>query len=120
MAISETIELLQDLVRIPSVSPSLAPDEGTGEGAIATFAVEWLKLRGVEAWVDDVAAGRSNAVGRVAGAPGPTLILYAHLDTVQTTNMTIVGMPAASKRAASIQPHDPTSDTGPSRTDTSA
>src|SRR5438445_13685264 len=83
------MELLQDLVRIPSVSPSLAPDEGTGEGAIATFAVEWLKLRGVEAWVDDVAAGRVNAVGRVTGGPGPTLVLYAHLDTVQTTNMTI-------------------------------
>jgi acetylornithine deacetylase len=89
MAISKTTALLQDLVRIPSVSPSLAPDEGTGEGAIAAFAVEWLKRHGVDAWVDDVAPRRANAVGRLSAGPGPTLVLYAHLDTVQTSNMTI-------------------------------
>ncbi|HET9441214.1 MAG TPA: M20/M25/M40 family metallo-hydrolase [Longimicrobiales bacterium] len=81
-------QVLQQLVRTPSVNPTLAPDEGTGEQAIAAFAVEWLAARGVQAWVDEVAPGRYNAVGAVG--PGKrTLAACAHLDTVQTTGMTI-------------------------------
>src|SRR5438552_3424242 len=87
--ISETTALLQELVRIPSVSPAIDPIEGTGEAAIAQFAVDWLKERGVEAWLDDVVPGRPNAVGRVGRGTGPTLVLYAHTDTVQVSNMTI-------------------------------
>ncbi len=86
---TETTALLADLVRIPSVSPTIDPVDGTGEQAIAEFAVEWLRARGIEAWLDDVAPGRPNAVGRVGSGPGPTLVLYAHTDTVQVSNMTI-------------------------------
>jgi acetylornithine deacetylase len=89
MTLTETTVLLQDLVKIPSVSPSLAPDEGTGEGEVAAFAVDWLKARGIEAWIDDVAPGRPNAVGRIVSGTGPTLVLYGHTDTVQTSNMSI-------------------------------
>jgi acetylornithine deacetylase len=81
--------LLQDLVRIPSVSPSLAPGEGQGEQAVAEFAVNWLRERGVEAALEPVAPGRPNAVGRLGNGRGPTLVLYGHLDTVQASNMTI-------------------------------
>lgn len=86
---AETIALLQDLVRIPSISPTLAPDEGTGEQAVAEFAAQWLNQRGVEAWLEPVAPGRPNVVGRVGRGHGPTLILYGHLDTVQVSNMTV-------------------------------
>lgn len=73
--------LLSDLVAIDSQNPSLASGRG-GERAIAQFCVEWLLARGVEAWVDEVAADRCNAVARVSGGAGLTVALCAHLDTV--------------------------------------
>src|SRR5258706_16297076 len=89
MSLSDTTLLLQDLVRIPSVSPTIAPDEGTGEGEIAAFAGDWLKARGIEAWIDDVVAGGPNAGGRLTAGPGPTLVRDPHTDTVQTSNLTV-------------------------------
>lgn len=83
------VELAQALVRIPSVNPTLVPDEAHGEAAVAGFACEWLSARGVRAWLDDVAPGRANVVAEVSGEPGPTLVLCAHLDTVGTAGMTI-------------------------------
>ena len=83
------VELAQELIRIPSVNPTLVPDEGTGETAVAQFACQWLSARGVAAWLDEAAPGRPNAVGEVRGEAGPTLVLCAHLDTVSTTGMTI-------------------------------
>lgn len=73
--------LLGDLVRIDSQNPDLVPG-AAGERAIAEFCVHWLDSHGVEAWIDDVAPGRCNAVARVRGGDGPTLTLCAHLDTV--------------------------------------
>ena len=86
----ETITALTaDLVRIPSVNPTVAPAEGGDERAIARFACEWLEARGVAAWSEDAAPGRPNVVAEVGGGNGPTLVLCAHLDTVGTTGMTI-------------------------------
>ena len=85
------IGLLGDLVRIPSVNPTLAPDEAHTERAIAVFACDWLNARGVRAWQEEAAPGRPNVaaeVGRPDGE-GPTLVLYGHLDTVGTAGMTI-------------------------------
>jgi len=95
----DPIPLLEALIRIPSVNPSIAPDEATGEGAIAEFIRDWLLAHDVPAALEMVAPGRPNVVGRVgrdpgaAGAPGPggakTLVFYAHIDTVGTQGMTI-------------------------------
>lgn len=79
--------LLEQLVSIPSVNPSLA-EAGTGERAIAEFAADWLNRHGVRGWVDEVAPGRFNAVGEVGQGPR-TLAACAHLDTVQINGMTI-------------------------------
>lgn len=79
--------LVADLVRVPSVNPAIAPEEGGDERAIAAFACEWLEARGVRAWTEDAAPGRPNAVAEVAGGDGPTLVLCAHLDTVGTAGM---------------------------------
>ncbi len=86
------LDLLGRLVAIPSVNPTLAPEEGTGEAEIAAFACRWLTERGVRAWLEEAAPGRPNAVAVVgdAGAgAGPALVLCAHIDTVSTAGMTI-------------------------------
>lgn len=83
------LDVLQRLVRTPSVNPSLAPGEGTGEVAVAGVARDWLAEHGIEAWVEDVAPGRANAVARIGSGNGPTLVFCAHIDTVSTEGMTI-------------------------------
>jgi acetylornithine deacetylase len=82
------LPVLEALVRIDSRNPQLVPD-GPGERAIADYCRDWLLAAGAEAWLDEVAPGRWNAVGRVRGGPGPTLVLCAHLDTVAVDGMTI-------------------------------
>jgi acetylornithine deacetylase len=83
------VDLLQQLVRIPSVNPSLVPSEPHGEGTIATFACEWLNAHGVTARLEEAAPGRPNVVAAAGRGDGPTLVLCAHLDTVGTEGMTI-------------------------------
>lgn len=83
------LALLQQLIAIPSINPGLAPDEGTGERAIAEFARDWLLERGVSAWVDEIEAGRCNTVGETGAGKGPTLVACAHLDTVHAIGMDI-------------------------------
>ena len=87
LASNTVLTVLQQLISIPSVNPSLAAD-GSGEQAIAEFAAGWLNDHGVKAWVDEVAPGRFNAVGEV-GSGTRTLAACAHIDTVQTTGMSI-------------------------------
>ena len=83
------LDVLQQLIATPSVNPALAPGApGTGEEAIARLAGDWLERHGVRAWLDEVAPGRFNVVGEI-GTTGPALVACAHLDTVQTTGMTI-------------------------------
>jgi len=83
------LEILQELIRTPSVNPSLAPEEGHGEGAIAEVAQKWLAANGVKSWLEEVAPGRPNTVAEVGGDKGPTIVFCAHLDTVGTAGMTI-------------------------------
>jgi acetylornithine deacetylase len=83
------LEILQELIRTPSVNPSLSPDEAHGEEAIAKVAQKWLAANGVKSWLEEVVAGRPNTVAEVGRGEGPTLVLCAHLDTVGTKGMTI-------------------------------
>ncbi len=85
----ETIALLRDLIRIPSVNPALAPEEPHGEGRIAAFICDWLSARGVDARLEEVAPGRPNVAAQIGGGDGPTLVLCGHIDTVGTARMTI-------------------------------
>ncbi len=82
------LEVLQLLVRTPSVNPTLAPAEGRTEERIARAAADWFTRRGVRAWVDQVVPGRYNCVAEV-GVGRPTLVLCGHIDTVATADMTI-------------------------------
>src|SRR5262245_23495604 len=89
LARETVVDLLSELVSIPSVNPAIAPDEAHGEQAVATFACEWLERHGVEAWLETPRPGRPNAVAQVGDGQGPTLVLCAHLDTVGTADMSI-------------------------------
>jgi acetylornithine deacetylase len=64
----------------------MAP-EGQGEAAIARFACDWLKSRGVRAWMEEAAPGRPNAVAEIGNAALPALVFCAHLDTVGVEGM---------------------------------
>ena len=78
----QTEKLLKDLVRIESVTPWLIPD-GSGEAAAAAFVAEWAADLPVAVALDEVAPGRVNTLLRLHGdAPGPTLCVNAHIDTV--------------------------------------
>jgi acetylornithine deacetylase len=86
---ASVLEVLSQLVRIPSVNPTIAPEEGHDEAAIAAFVRDWLSARGIKAWLEEAAPGRPNAVASVGSGGGPTLVFCAHLDTVGTAGMTI-------------------------------
>ena len=79
--------LLRDLVAIDSVNPALAPG-GAGEAAIAEHVAAAMRRAGLDVAVTEAAPGRPNVVGVVEGrAPGRTLMLCGHLDTVGVEGM---------------------------------
>src|SRR5438105_6412858 len=90
LAPDAVLGLLGDLIRIPSINPSLGEEGARGEKEIASFAVRWLEQHGVSARLEEAAADRPNAVGEVGNGPGPALVLCAHLDTVGVAGMTIL------------------------------
>ena len=74
--------LLEQLVAIDSVNPTLVPG-GAGEAEIGRFVAGWLEQNGVETVYEELAPSRANVVGRVRGSGGGrSLMLNAHLDTV--------------------------------------
>src|SRR5713226_8817654 len=90
---SETSELLRQLVAINSINPCLVPD-GPGEAEIARFVASWLERAGLEIELDEPEPGRPNVIGIVRGSGGGrSLILNAHMDTVGVAGM--------------VRPHEP-------------
>ena len=89
MQTESVLTVLQQLIRIPSVNPSLAPAEGQGEGAIAVMARDWMGAHGIRSWLEEAAPGRPNCIGELGDGGGPTLVFCGHLDTVSTEGMTI-------------------------------
>ena len=79
--------LLRDLVAIDSVNPTLVPG-AAGEAAVARRIVQQLEAIGLTVEVQEVAPGRPNVVGTLAGrAPGRSLMLCGHIDTVGVAGM---------------------------------
>jgi acetylornithine deacetylase len=80
--------LLRDLVAIDSVNPSLVPG-AAGEAAIARRVAEEMRAIGLDVHVTEAAPGRPNVVGVLQGrAPGRSLMLCGHIDTVGVAGMT--------------------------------
>ena len=86
---SSILEVLQLLIRTPSVNPDIAPGEGHNEAAVAAAARDWFIARGMRSWLEEAAPGRLNAVAEAGKGDGPTIVFCAHLDTVGTAGMTI-------------------------------
>ena len=79
--------LLEALVGIDSVNPSLVPG-GAGEIGMAQFVMSWCAERGIPAEIDDAATGRPSVIARAKGSGrGRSLILNAHMDTVGVAGM---------------------------------
>ena len=92
--VSSVTELLQALVRIPSVNPTGDPGTPhTGEQAIADWLAAWLRMEFPAARVElrEVLPGRPNVVVRFSDSSGkkPRLLFAPHTDTVSVGGMTI-------------------------------
>ncbi|HUB67903.1 MAG TPA: M20 family metallopeptidase [Candidatus Methylacidiphilales bacterium] len=85
------IELLQDLVAIPSVNPQGTPGtDRTGEQALAEYVGDFLRALGADAVLEPVEPGRPNVVARFKPEqPKARLAFAPHLDTVSVAGMTI-------------------------------
>jgi acetylornithine deacetylase len=82
-----TIALLEELVAIDSVNPSLVPG-ARGEADIARRVVVECIALGLAVDVTEVAPGRPNVVAVLDGRePGPVLMFCGHLDTVGVAGM---------------------------------
>jgi acetylornithine deacetylase/succinyl-diaminopimelate desuccinylase-like protein len=84
-------ELLQQLIRIPSVNPDGAPGQNaTGEAAMARAVGSFLEHCGAAVSYEEVLPERPNVIGRFPGGAGkPGLLFAPHTDTVSVKGMTI-------------------------------
>lgn len=81
------LQLLKDLIAIDSVNPSLVPG-ASGEAAVARAIAEAMRAMGLKVESQDAAPGRPNIVGTLDGrAPGRSLMLCGHIDTVGVSGM---------------------------------
>jgi len=86
------VQLLQALVRIPSVNPEGAPGvENPGEAACAQFIAGFLRQSSAQVELQPVLPGRPNVVGIFpSDRPGKKRVVLApHTDTVSVLGMTI-------------------------------
>jgi acetylornithine deacetylase/succinyl-diaminopimelate desuccinylase-like protein len=85
------VELLQDLVAIPSVNPQGNPGtESTGEQAMGEYVADFLRQLGADVSLDQVEKGRPNVIASFTpDKPAAHLAFAPHLDTVSVAGMTI-------------------------------
>ena len=85
------VELLQDLVAIPSVNPHGDPGtDQTGELAMADYVADFLRRCGADVEMRYVSPGRPNVLAHFpAPQPKARLAFAPHLDTVSVAGMTI-------------------------------
>ena len=78
---TEVVNLLSDLVRIPSVHPRMGG--GKGEAEVARYLADRLRALGIMPKVTDVHPGRPNVLVTIPGQTGGRHLLFeAHTDTV--------------------------------------
>jgi acetylornithine deacetylase/succinyl-diaminopimelate desuccinylase family protein len=85
--------LLQDLVRIPSVSPHGDPgttQKNTGEARIAEYIAEFLRKLALDVELREVEPGRPNVIGKFTSRGARRSLAFApHTDTVSVAGMSI-------------------------------
>ncbi|HWO70030.1 MAG TPA: M20/M25/M40 family metallo-hydrolase [Actinomycetota bacterium] len=75
----DVVEVLEELVSIPSVNPAMG---GEGEGNIAASLARLLGDLGLAVAVNEVEPGRPNILATLPGRADVAVLLQAHLDTV--------------------------------------
>ncbi len=84
---SHVCQTLRDLVRINSINPAFS-DGSTSEREIAAYVADALGHLGMEVSTHEPEHDRVSVVGRLpTEGAGPSLMLYAHLDTVGVEGM---------------------------------
>ncbi len=89
---SEVVQLAQQMVAIPSVNPQdvHALEPLYGEARMADFLCDWLRKYGLDCRRQQVQPGRENVLSLASGSDrSKTLLLSAHMDTVDVKGMTI-------------------------------
>lgn len=92
MISSSPVELLGELIRIPSVNPEGDPGIAhPGELHLAEFLKSHLRSLGAETWLTPVLPDRPNVVARFPSdrSGKPRLLFAPHTDTVSVVGMTI-------------------------------
>ena len=92
MATSDPVELLKQLISIPSVNPMGRELSGPEyfETRLTEFLIQWCESLGVEYHLQEIAPGRSNLLAYWKNENNPrTVLLDAHQDTVPVDGMTI-------------------------------
>lgn len=84
---SATRSLLESLVRIDSVNPSL-DSAGGGEKAIGGFIADFCRDRNIEFKFQDVEGERKNLLAWIPGSSDEKLLFVAHMDTVPVKGWT--------------------------------
>ena len=85
-----TIQLLRDMIAIPSVNPMTTNSDAPVERAMGNFIETVLTRAGIDCERQQVAEGRDNVVGIVHGNSGSAgVMLNSHMDTVPIDNMAI-------------------------------
>jgi succinyl-diaminopimelate desuccinylase len=75
--LEEAIKVTQDLIRIPSLNPTI------GEKEVSNYVERYLKGIGIEVMRKNVLPDRDNIIGRIRGdGQMPPLMIVAHMDTV--------------------------------------
>jgi acetylornithine deacetylase len=90
--VDEVIQLLSELVAIPSVNPMGRPLSGDGflETRLTDYLESWFRDLGVEYHRKTVSPGRDNLVARYEAPDSRRTILFdVHQDTVPTDGMTV-------------------------------
>jgi len=89
--LSEVVDLLTDLIAIPSVNPGSATsdDPPGGEAEIIAYIEDRLVREGIACQRQSVAEGRDNLIAIIEGRSKQAMLLESHTDTVGTANMTI-------------------------------
>ena len=81
------IALLEELVSIDSVNPSLV-EGAAGEAAIAEHLAAHMRQLGLQVHRQTAAPDRANVIGVLeTGVPGPSLMFCGHMDTVGVEGM---------------------------------
>jgi acetylornithine deacetylase len=86
-----TIQLLRDMIAIPSVNP-MATNSAPVERAMGNFIETMLTRAGIDCERQQVADGRDNVIGIVhanSSRPATGVMLNSHMDTVPIDNMSI-------------------------------